>query len=238
MGIQSGVMAQQFGMNFQFGKRKISAMSNEEFNKLTPQQMQADFANTIKGLIPTFEQSLKDMRPFQRMIFVEMLAAMTEAVKLGIDVGKAGADSIAHLVGGHIGHGDVDKDKPDTEHSFLSPVQQRAHIRHGHRQEIEDRYGKPEIKEEKLKDKPGTHRHTPEHHLGKNKVMLMWNEVKKLDATIKQFIKLGYKISGKGRNHGVPPQMKFAWNRVVRIMRTRLWRDNLRGYAQWRRDNG
>ncbi len=137
-------MAQQFGMNFQYGKRKISAMSNEEFNKLTPQQMQADFANNIKGLIPTFEQSLKDMRPFQRMIFVEMLAALTEAVKLGIDVGVAGADEIAHALGTHLPGHTGGEDKPGTEHSFLSPIQQRAHIRHGHREAIENRYGKPE----------------------------------------------------------------------------------------------
>ncbi len=90
MGIQSGVMAQQFGMNFQYGKRKISAMSNEEFNKLTPAQMQADFANQITGLIPTFEKSLQEMRPFQRMIFIEMIAAFKEAVQLGLDVAGAG----------------------------------------------------------------------------------------------------------------------------------------------------
>ncbi len=104
MGIQSGVMAQQFGMNFQYGKRKISAMSNEEFNKLTPEQMQADFSTQIKGMIPTFEKSLQDMRPFQRMIFVEMLAVLKTAVELGIDVAKAGVDPLAHIFGQHI-HG-------------------------------------------------------------------------------------------------------------------------------------
>ncbi len=105
MGIQSGVMAQQFGMNFQYGKRKISAMSNEEFNKLTPQQLQADFSNMITGLIPTFGDSLREMRPFQRMIFEEMLAVMKVAVDLGIDVAKAGVDPLAHVFGQHI-HGE------------------------------------------------------------------------------------------------------------------------------------
>ncbi len=135
MGIQSGVMAQQFGMNFQYGKRKISAMSNEEFNKLTPEQMQADFSNQITGMIPTFEKSLQEMRPFQRMIFIEMIAAFKEAVQLGLDVAGAGLGIVPP---------DQGEGKPDTKHSFLSPIQQRAHIRHGHRQEIEDRYGKQE----------------------------------------------------------------------------------------------
>ncbi len=132
MGIQSGVMAQQFGMNFQFGKRKISAMSNEEFNKLTPEQMQADFSNMIKGLIPTFGDSLRDMRPFQRMIFEEMLAVFKTAVDLGIDVAVAGAEGVAHGLGTHaIQHGEEELPTID-EHKFLSPLEKRIHERHGH----------------------------------------------------------------------------------------------------------
>lgn len=131
MGIQSGVMAQQFGMNFQFGKRKISAMSNEQFNKLTPEQMQADFSTMIKGLIPTFGDSLRDMRPFQRMIFEEMLAVFKTAIDLGIDVGVAGAEGIAHALGTHaVKHGK--EEFPQDEHKFLSPLEVRAHKRHGH----------------------------------------------------------------------------------------------------------
>ncbi len=65
-------------------------MSNEEFNKLTPQQMQLDFSNQITGMIPTFEKSLQEMRPFQRMIFIEMIAAFKEAVQLGLDIAGAG----------------------------------------------------------------------------------------------------------------------------------------------------
>ncbi len=125
MGIQSGVMAQQFGMNFQYGKRKISAMSNEEFNKLTPQQMQADFSNMITGLIPTFGDSLREMRPFQRMIFEEMLAVMKVAVDLGIDVAKAGVDPLAHVFGQHI-HGEgvstgTPQFHPQDEDKFQPP---------------------------------------------------------------------------------------------------------------------
>ncbi len=120
MGIQSGVMAQQFGMNFQYGKRKISAMSNEEFNKLTPQQMQVDFSTMIEGMIPTFEKSLRDMRPFQRMIFIEMIAAFKEAVDLGIDIAKG-------VVGvPPTGTPDIDP------HKFLSPKEIEEHKKHGH----------------------------------------------------------------------------------------------------------
>ncbi len=136
MGIQSGVMAQQFGMNFQYGKRKISAMSNEEFNELTPEKMQADFSRQIKGMIPTFEASLQDMRPFQRMIFTEMLAVMKEAIDLGINVAKAGVDPLAHIFGEHIhpsGTGgptpfgapsptNIPSPQPDFQAPFVSPT--------------------------------------------------------------------------------------------------------------------
>ncbi len=130
MGIQSGVMAQQFGMNFQFGKRKISAMSNEEFNKLTPAQLQADMNEQIKLLIPTFGEALREMRPFQRMIFEEMLAVMKTAIDVGIDVAKAGVDPLAHIFGQHIhgstvGDQDPDKFKPPDG---ITPFQPSAEV--------------------------------------------------------------------------------------------------------------
>ncbi len=133
MGIQSGVMAQQFGQNFQYGKRRISAMSNEEFNKLTPQMMQEEMATQIRQLIPTFRESLIDMRPFQRDIFVEMLAAMKEAVQVGLDVAAAGADPMAHIFGQHT-HGSTQTptNPPLDPHKFLSPAQIQQHKEHGH----------------------------------------------------------------------------------------------------------
>ncbi len=84
MGIQSGVMAKMFGENFQFGKRKISAMSNEEFNELTFEKLMKDNAMQIKALIPTFEQSLADMRPFTEFIIREF------GVMIQLLIGQAG----------------------------------------------------------------------------------------------------------------------------------------------------
>ncbi len=140
MGIQSGVMAQQFGMNFQFGKRKISAMSNEEFNKLTPAQLQVNMNEQIKLLIPTFGEALREMRPFQRMIFEEMLAVMKTAIDVGIDVAKAGVDPIAHIFGQHI-HGSTQDTQSASK--FQPPP---AGFTSGGSKIV--------------------HRHTPEHHIG------------------------------------------------------------------------
>ncbi len=89
MGMQSMVMAKQFGEGFQYGKRRISAMSNEEFNKLSMGTLMQQTNDELKTLIPNMKESLQQMRPFQREIFIEMLAALKEAIGLGIDVGKA-----------------------------------------------------------------------------------------------------------------------------------------------------
>ncbi len=82
MGIQSAVMAKQFGENFQYGKRRISAMTNEEFNKLTPLIMLQENASTIKSMIPTMEQSLRDMRPMTEFILLEFVAILKRLIEL------------------------------------------------------------------------------------------------------------------------------------------------------------
>ncbi len=71
MGLQSAIIGQQFGLNFQYAKRKISAMSNDEFNKLTPQQLQIEVAAQIKAAIPTMQQSIQDMLPLTQTIIAE-----------------------------------------------------------------------------------------------------------------------------------------------------------------------
>jgi len=85
MGIQSAVMAKQFGENFQYGKRRISAMTNEEFNKLTPRQMMENTQQEIKAMIPTFKQSMQDMKELQSFIIIELIDTIKQVTK---DVGE------------------------------------------------------------------------------------------------------------------------------------------------------
>ncbi len=80
MGIQSAVMAEQFGTNFQYGKRRISAMSNEEFNALTPEIMQSQFTAQLKGLIPEMEKQIQSMRPLTDVVIREF----AEYIKLAV----------------------------------------------------------------------------------------------------------------------------------------------------------
>ncbi len=86
MGAQSAVMAKQFGENFQYGKRRISAMTNEEFNKLTPAKLAERTAQELKAMIPSMESSITDMRLFQSFLVREFIATVKQ---LPSDIGGA-----------------------------------------------------------------------------------------------------------------------------------------------------
>ncbi len=107
MGIQSAVMAKQFGENFQYGKRRISAMSNEEFNKLTPQKIQENANAELKAMIPSMQASVEDMKEFQKFLihkFVEMMEDVLNSglgALLGFDQGII---EKIHEALGHPGH--------------------------------------------------------------------------------------------------------------------------------------
>ncbi len=74
MGAQSLIIGKQFGEGFQYGKRKISAMTNDEFNKLTPQKIAHDSARELSEMIPEMKASITDMREFQSFIVNELIA--------------------------------------------------------------------------------------------------------------------------------------------------------------------
>ncbi len=112
MGIQSAVMAKQFGENFQYGKRRISAMSNEEFNRLTPKILMENANAELKSMIPSMEQSIKDMSEFQTFLigeFIKMIGDMLAAglgKVLGIEDIDTALQQIEHFLHGHGGgHG-------------------------------------------------------------------------------------------------------------------------------------
>ncbi len=71
MGIQSAVMAEQFGTMFQYGKRRISAMSNEQFNELTFEKLQSEMTTQLKGMIPEMKQQIQAMQPLVEAIIHE-----------------------------------------------------------------------------------------------------------------------------------------------------------------------
>ncbi len=79
MAAQSFAMGQAFGTSFQYGKRKISSMSNEEFNKLTAQQAHAEIQSDIRDMIPSMNQSFKTMEKFQSDVVLSILGGVVES---------------------------------------------------------------------------------------------------------------------------------------------------------------
>jgi len=69
---QSLAMGEAFGKGFQYGKRKISSMSNEEFNALNFQQLSESIATDYKVMIPSIQKSIQASQELQRTVLQEM----------------------------------------------------------------------------------------------------------------------------------------------------------------------
>ncbi len=129
MGIQSAVMAEQFGTMFQYGKRRISAMSNEEFNALTFEKLQSQMTTQLQGMIPQMQQQIQAMKPLVEIILKEFgnYILLAEKVIRGELLKEGSAfDQIAHLAGLHTHDGQLTpqitqtspiSDHDDAQHS-------------------------------------------------------------------------------------------------------------------------
>ncbi len=125
MGIQSAVMAKQFGENFQYGKRRISAMSNEEFNKLTPSILMQRANEELKSMIPSMEQSITEMREFQKFIVSEFIGMINELIRAGfgkiLGLGEDQLTGIEHFMHGHISGHETTTTVAPTETPVITP---------------------------------------------------------------------------------------------------------------------
>ncbi len=69
---QSMMMGDAFGKSYQYGKRKISAMSNEEFNKLSAQDLAKEIVADFNTIIPSMKTAMAASTEFQGQIIQEM----------------------------------------------------------------------------------------------------------------------------------------------------------------------
>ncbi len=125
MAAQSMLMGDAFGRSFQYGKRKISAMSNEDFNAYDEKSLISDMTKTYEAILPSIKEQIDQSKDLQAFIIASLLDMPRDLLFKFFSSTVAG-----------------DEDLPDIDpHSFLSPLEIRAHIRHGHRTEIENAYG-------------------------------------------------------------------------------------------------
>jgi len=102
MAAQSMIMGDSFGKAYQYGKRKISAMSNEDFNKLDTRQLGQEILTDYRNIIPSVTQAIEESNKFQSLI-VNQLAQILR-------------DLPADLVGGITGNQELaDRLKANTE---------------------------------------------------------------------------------------------------------------------------
>ncbi len=128
MGIQSAVMAKQFGENFQYGKRRISALDNDTFNKLTPKLMLSNANKELADMIPEMKESITSMHEFQEFLVREFLIMIDNIIKAGLGellgLSQSSLDkienSIEHFLHGHIHF--ADPNAPSTPSPTKTPV--------------------------------------------------------------------------------------------------------------------
>ncbi len=123
MGAQSLVIGKMFGEGFQYGKRKISAMPNEEFNALTFEKMMSNARDEMQASIPTMIQAMQDMKPMVSAVIHEF----TNYLSLVI---KAAPSEVENIIG-QAAHAAFPHEKnihTDEQNIFESIAEQFPHI--------------------------------------------------------------------------------------------------------------
>ncbi len=90
MATQSLVMGESFGKAFQFGKRKISAMSNEEFNKLNIEDVASEMFKAYDKITPKLQESMEKSQELQEFIVKQMLLMVPKLIESLLDTATAG----------------------------------------------------------------------------------------------------------------------------------------------------
>jgi hypothetical protein len=80
MATQSLIMGEAFGKAFQFGKRKISAMSNEEFNELSMKQLASEMFASYKQITPDLKQAIEESTELQNHIIGKILEMPSQLI--------------------------------------------------------------------------------------------------------------------------------------------------------------
>ena len=107
MFVQSGAMASAFGSYYQYRKRKISSLSNDEFNKLTPESIADMVRQDTQSLERTFQQMSGQMQQLQSTIINELINYVKQLPEdiIGSDAGQAwleGMEKIMSVPGNQI----------------------------------------------------------------------------------------------------------------------------------------
>ncbi len=93
---QSLAMGEAFGKGFQYGKRKISSMSNEDFNKMDFKELSESLATDYRVMIPSLQRSIEASDELQKSVFRafgDILGTIPEVIKEFMSQGQSSTTS-------------------------------------------------------------------------------------------------------------------------------------------------
>ncbi len=104
---QSFAMGEAFGKGFQYGKRRISAMDNKEFNKMSAKDHFVETTADIKSMIPEMKQAMSSFAFLQQDIIKELLGyikdttgtVIEEIHETGTELAQQSLDGLRAIVG-------------------------------------------------------------------------------------------------------------------------------------------
>ncbi len=126
MGAQSFIMMYQAGEGWQYGKRKISAMSNDDFNRLTPERLLQNQAATLRNSLETIKKSMNDMTPMIRTIiqqygdFLKEIIDVAPATALNVTGGQSPTQIIQNFQTSPDHHGETILSETGQERQLLA----------------------------------------------------------------------------------------------------------------------
>ncbi len=89
---QSMIMGDAFGKAYQYGKRKISAMSNEEFNKMDANTLGRELIEDYTKIVPHLKVAVHQSLDFQKLIITE-LVKIIPTIPQSVGEGLAGPNN-------------------------------------------------------------------------------------------------------------------------------------------------
>ncbi len=108
---QSFAMGEAFGKGFQYGKRRISAMTNEEFNAMSAKDHFEETTADISAMIPSMKSQMNNFSTLQTDIIKTLIEQLKDA---GITIGEAiGSSATETFVQGPPGGTDLARSSLD-----------------------------------------------------------------------------------------------------------------------------
>lgn len=100
MAAQSAVMGEAFGKHYQYGKRKISSMTNEQFNKMDGGDIFGSIVTDYLKIIPQIQKAMTASNEFQSLVIQEIagiVRSLPSDIVQGFTQGGSTADTATLL---------------------------------------------------------------------------------------------------------------------------------------------